>query len=203
MVPTPPLTVLYTHNLRGDLELLPRLYTLLLRLRSAAPGPCVLVDLGASCAPDVWPCDVTGGRSTLFVLDAMNYQAARVSDVLSPERVEQVAPQTMMALIDTGRPHLENGLLYVASEGDLGSVTDAYEWALLLNPAARTECAGRLLRLSPVLAGEVGCVELAAGGELRFTIERLPPHTPADPTIAGTVDFVRDEARYFERKRQG
>ncbi len=199
----PPLTVLYTHNLRGDLDLLPRLYTWLQRLRRAAPGPCVLLDLGASCVPQVWPCDVTGGRSTLFVLDAMNYQAARVSDVLDPDSVGSLAAQTMMALVDTGRPHLENDLLYVASEDDLGSATDAYEWAVLLNPAARTECAGRQLRLSPLQAGEVGRVELAAAGGLHFTIERLPPHTPADPTIAGTVDFVRGEARYFERRRQG
>ena len=116
---TAPLTVLYTHNLRGDLDLLPRLYTLLQRLRSAAPGPCVLVDLGASCVPDVWPCNVTGGRSTLFVLDAMNYQAARVSDVLSPESLEQLAPQTMMALVDVGRPQRAQGLLFAASEDDI------------------------------------------------------------------------------------
>ena len=199
---TAPLTVLYTHNLRGDLDLLPRLYTLLQRLRSAAPGPCVLVDLGASCVPDVWPCNVTGGRSTLFVLDAMNYQAARVSDVLSPESLEQLAPQTMMALVDVGRPQRAQGLLFAASEDDIDDEA-AYEWVVLLNPAARTECAGRRLRLSPVQAGEIGQVELAADHDCRFTVHALPPHTPADPTIAGTVDFVRDEARYFQRKRQG
>ncbi|MFW5772897.1 MAG: hypothetical protein ACOCZH_06185 [Phototrophicaceae bacterium] len=198
----PPLTVLYTHNLRGDLDLLPRLYTWLQRLRSAAPGPCVLLDLGASCVPDVWPCAVTGGRSTLFVLDAMNYQAARVSDVLAPESVESLAAQTMMALVDAGRPHLANDLLFAVTAADIDHDL-TYQWAVLLNPAARTECAGRELRLSPVQAGEVGRVELAAAGGLRFTIERLPPHTPADPTIAGTVDFVRGEARYFESRRQG
>ena len=199
---TAPLTVLYTHNLRGDLDLLPRLYTLLQRLRSAAPGPCVLVDLGASCVPDVWPCNVTGGRSTLFVLDAMNYQAARVSDVLSPESLEQLAPQTMMALVDVGRPQRAQGLLFAASEDDIDDEA-AYEWVVLLNPAARTECAGRRLRLSPVQAGEIGQVELAADDNCRITVHVLPPHTPADPTIAGTVDFVRDEARYFQRKRRG
>ncbi len=92
------LSILYTANIRGDLALLPRLYTFLKSLQAdlrqfapedesevmlcavqPRPVQTLLLDLGDSCAPDVWHCAATGGRSTLIALDAMGYHAANVT----------------------------------------------------------------------------------------------------------------------------
>jgi hypothetical protein len=84
---TPPaaLTVLYTARLRGEIERLPWLYTFLRDLRARAEGAAVLLlDLGDSCAPGVWHCEVTGGRSMWVALDGMGYHAANVNEVLTP-----------------------------------------------------------------------------------------------------------------------
>jgi hypothetical protein len=98
------LTVFYTHRLRGNLALLPRLFTFLRQLRGehAAGMRALLIDLGESCAPDVFPCDVTGGRSTLIALDAMGYDAANVSKELAEaERVKLANNFLHMILIDS------------------------------------------------------------------------------------------------------
>ena len=97
-----PLTILYTHDLRGDLDALPRLYSFLRQLKAhyaseevvqvcaldpaQPPGRILLLDLGESCAPEVWHCQVSGGRSTLVVLDGMGYDAARVDDAADRSR---------------------------------------------------------------------------------------------------------------------
>jgi hypothetical protein len=71
--PIPPITVLYTVGLRGELRILPYLFTLIKAELAAPPGPVVLVDLGESCRQD-WPiCRATEGRATLVALDGMGY----------------------------------------------------------------------------------------------------------------------------------
>ncbi|MDZ4764033.1 MAG: hypothetical protein SGI73_05725 [Chloroflexota bacterium] len=78
------LTILYTGGLRGDLALLPRLYTRLKRLKGAENGARVLlIDVGEACAADdgrasptevvAWHCAVTEGRSMIVALDGMGY----------------------------------------------------------------------------------------------------------------------------------
>src|SRR5689334_10902814 len=110
------LTILYTANIRGDLELLPRLYTLIRQLKAqpivdedevmlCAIEPLarrtLLLDLGNSCAPDVWHCVETEGRSTLLVMDAMGYHATNVSGILTREsRAKLDANFLKIALVD-------------------------------------------------------------------------------------------------------
>src|SRR5688572_28849719 len=110
-----PITLLTNHNLRGDIELLPRLFTFIKHLRAldvddeddvmlCALQPqarrILLVDLGESCAPDAWHCKATGGRSMLVTLDAMGYDAANVSGQLSPEERAKLADTAQMELVD-------------------------------------------------------------------------------------------------------
>src|SRR5579859_7956394 len=72
------LTVLYTACLRGRLEALPRLYTLIKHERATVRGLSITLDLGESCTPDKWICGVTGGRALLVAMDSMGYDACYI-----------------------------------------------------------------------------------------------------------------------------
>lgn len=175
--------ILYTYGLRGDLDRLPRLYTWMTQLDPQA----YRVDLGESCDPAVWPCAITGGRSTLMILDAMGYHAARAD--LAPGLRERT--QTMMGLVDASHTHIVNDVTFSLYP------VEAVSLNVILQPADDTCYDGRHLYLAPVRPDEVGVVRL---NPFDFTVHTLPPGTLPDPTIAGTVDFVRDEARYLENK---
>lgn len=197
------LTLLYTGGLRGDLRLLPRLYTFLRRL--AGPDRPLLLDLGQSCAPEVWPCGVTGGRAALFVLDAMGCHAASVAGLLNAENRARLEGQLKLFMVDerhfwrcSVRPWHEARVTAALAPTD---PTMALQ--ILLHPAPATQLEGGALHLAGVRAGQVGRVRLElAGGRaalLEHEILDMPSNTPPEPTIAGTVDFVEDEARYYEK----
>jgi len=110
-----PITILYTYGLRGDLALLPRLFSFIRQLRAHFsaepvklceddPAPAIsrilLLDLGESCSPDVWHCAVTGGRSALVALDGMGYDAANVSGLAAPDLREKLGENVRLALVD-------------------------------------------------------------------------------------------------------
>lgn len=91
------LTIFYTVALRGELRVLPYLFTLIKDQKAITPGYCVLVDLGESCRMD-WPlCRHTEGRALLVALDAMGYDAFNLmrSDPLARD------PNTLIKLRDT------------------------------------------------------------------------------------------------------
>ena len=108
-----PLTILYTHRLRGDLEALPRLYSFLRQLQAhysedvprvcaddpAPPAGSVLrLDLGESCDPQIWHCSASSGRSTLVLLDGMGFDAARVDNALPTHA--KMGDSVRLALVD-------------------------------------------------------------------------------------------------------
>lgn len=211
-----PISILYTTNLRGDLDRLPRLYTFLRQLRAqvqrfedeadvdvCALQPPVrrvlLVDAGNSCSVDVWHCAVTGGRSTVIVLDAMGYDAVQVSGALAPGAREKLAEAVQLTLVDAdGSLTLPDLLVTAAPQPDTTTLQ------LVLQPRPDAVLDGRLLYPAQLAPDEVGVLHLAAGAPRlsahhRFT---MPAGTAPDPTIAGAVDFVLGEARYFQ-KRQG
>lgn len=193
------LTILYTGSLRGDLERLPRLYTFLQNLRHPPqpPGRTLLLDLGDSCAPDVWHCAITGGRSTLIVLDAMGCHAARVE--LSDENRRRLRANLLsMALVDAEHPWVDGELVFTAAA--VLPPPDAL--TVVLAPADSTRLDGRMLRLAGVSAGQVGLARLDdAPALLDHAIYDLPPAALPDPTITAAVDFVLAEARALQRKR--
>lgn len=200
---TPPaaLTVLYTHRLRGDFDRLPRLFSFLRDLRARAEGaPVLLADLGASCAPEVWHCAVTGGRSALFALDGMGYHAANVSGILTPELRHKMRDVTQMALVDAGHSFAFSAAVQVTAAEIAGDSTAACH--ISLQPAPETAWDGRLLRLAAIDGGQVGRVHLRDGALDRAEVLDLPASAAPDPTIAGMIDFILGEARYTQKRNQ-
>ena len=212
-----PLTVLYSHNLRGDLDALPRLYSFLRQLKAhyasedvvqvcaldpaQPPGRTLLLDLGDNCAPDVWHCQVSGGRSTLVVLDGMGYDAARVEN--AADKIEKMGGGVRMALVDDTHPFaLEN--VRITAGIRLESPPNLLEISLF--PAESTHLADQTLFLAKLTGSQqVGAAQLTKviGGWslIAHEIHELPRRTLPDPTITAAVEFVVSEARYAQKRR--
>lgn len=224
------LSIFYTANIRGDLALLPPLYTFLKSLREdlahfapedegevmlcavqPPPARTLLLDLGDSCAPDVWHCTATAGRSTLIALDAMGYHAANVSGLLSLESRAKLAENLMgMALVDSEHPGEVEGVLFTTLSPSVRPSAESFgpqaRLQISLSPDATTRLTGHTLYLARVEAGQIGTAYIGGTDSdpqlLADATFDLPANTPPDPTISGTVDFVTNEARFFA-KRQG
>ena len=139
------LTLLYTANIRGDLALLPRLYTFLQQLKGTERRSTLLLDLGTSCAESVWHCRATGGRSTLIALDGMGYQAANVEGILGCDDRDALAQQVTLGLVDRAQDWI-----WQAPGGNLGiratlkpNVQPA-RLQIMLKPADNTRLEGRV-----------------------------------------------------------
>ena len=188
-----PLTLLYSAHLRGDLALLPRLYTFLHQL-----GPVdLLLDLGDACEESVWHCAATGGRSTLHVLDAMGYHAANVSAYLSAEGRAKLQAQPLgIALLASGESWQRDSLFISTDDSPPDTPHDLH---IVLQPAAATRLENQTLHLAAVPGGSVGLVRLDTQTIVEQAVLPLPATTLPDPTIAATVDFVLGEARYYQQ----
>ncbi len=200
------LTLLYTAGVAGDLALLPRLHTFMQRLKPAERQGTLLLDLGGSCADSVWHCQATGGRSTLIVLDGMGFHAANVEGALDSENHEKLAEQVTMALIDERRdwqyhlPPVRDPSI-VATMRPLDS---AARLQIMMMPATITRIKLNVLHLQAVHVGQVGeaVVDLSGGPRMvSANVHDLPPETPPNPSIAGAVEFVEAEARFYLRQR--
>lgn len=212
-----PVTLLYTHNLRGDLDLLPRLYTFIRHLKAlrvdddddvmlCAVQPqarrTLLLDLGGSCAPDAWHCAATEGRSMLIALDAMGYDAANITGQLAPEVRDKLRETVQMALIDTNERWESNGVI-----ASITHPSDSGGLHIVCQPAATLRLEGRALYPRALSAGQVGVAHLSFSVGMPYLISEhvftMPPDTRPDPTIMGAVEFVTSEARYYQKKRGG
>lgn len=201
------LTLLYTANIAGDLALLPRLFTFLQRLRTNVRHETLLLDLGGCCADNVWHCRETGGRSTLIALDAMGYHVANVAGTLDHSNREQLAEQAMMALVDERRDWLYR--VPPASDASirvrLCASDDAARLQIVLSPVETTRVDGNVLRLRCVGAGQVGEAVVDLRGEpalIAAHVHEMPPGSQPNPSIAGTVEFIEQEARLLAKKRE-
>lgn len=201
------LKLLYTANIVGDLALLPRLFTFLQQLRADSRHSTLLLDLGGSCADNVWHCRETGGRSILIALDAMGYHAANVAGTLDMRNREQLAEQATMALVDAGRdwlyrvPPVSDSSISIR----LHARAEAAGLQIVLSPAKRTSIDGNAIFLGTVCAGQVGeaLVDLQEAPKLiAARVHEMPPDTPPNASIAGTVEFIEQEARLLAKKRQ-
>ncbi len=214
------LTVLYTASLRGQLDLLPRLFTRIRQERATARGPVFLADLGRSCVPDLWICEATGGRGMLVAMDSMGYDAFHFGpkDMLytQPAMVQQLR-DVILARLAAGpwtapveRQDISvtfvNAVNYRVTEpADLVvalrlSDTPQIEtgWVqgrrtLLLDPGHDEPCFGRL---DMVLQAEPPYILIETHVQLPLPHDLMP-----DPTITSVIEFVESEARYAERKR--
>lgn len=191
------LTLLYTANLGGNLAHLPRLYTVIRRLKRVA-SPAVLVDLGGACGRGVWHCEATGGRSMYIALDGMGYTAVNASELARPER-EQLYQQSALALVTDTQTHVIDQWLFALSP----TVGDGH-LCVILKPAPYTRLDDRTLTLAALSSGQVGMAQIAASDNrytlLNTKVSEVPPDTPSDATIAGLVDFIEAEARHRQRR---
>ena len=201
------LTILYTAGISGDLALLPGLYTFMQRLKPAERQGTLLLDLGGSCSDVVWHCRATGGRSTLIVLDGMGYHAANVEGLLDSENRSKLAEQVTMGLVDESRdwhydlpPVMDRSIVATLRAFDTSA-----RLQIVLKATEATHIEGKILHLQRVDAGQVGEVAIDLKQAPRIVSARvhdLPPNTPPNPSIAGTVEFVEAEARLLRRKRE-
>ncbi len=189
--------LLYTAGIRGDLALLPRLHTFIKALRGDVPegetGP-LLFDLGESCAPDVWPCGVTGGRAAIIVLDAMGYHAIYAGAYLTDAGREKLAANYLnAALVDQTTGFARDGVALGPANAPI---------RVPLTPAPQPTLRDGVLTLAPERAGQVGEALVEGGALTRAAVHPLLPNTLPDATITGAVEFVEDEARYFEKRQR-
>ena len=199
------LTLFYTQHIAGDLALLPHLYTFMQALRPQYAAHPLIVDLGDSCQPDVWPCDVTGGRATLVVLDGMGYHAANVDNLL-----EAGSRQRLKNVISTAMIDANNLWRYdVPPERDEGIIvslqpTPAMRLNIALAAADQTQLAGKTLHLQAVRKAQVGVVQVdLQRDDPRLALHEvftLPSGLKPAPTISAAVELVEDEARFLQKR---
>ncbi len=203
-------TLLYTANLRGELHLLPKLFTLIRQARQEAEGPVFLLDLGDTCAPDAWVCQATHGRAPFLALDGMGYDAAligaREQVPIPPESLRRLVADMIMPVIIWQRtktltkpgvsitvapgtpPPNEKAVVQVdRSTGALPAIGDS-------RPV-----------LGDVMQGHLARVDLCWAD---WTVTAARTHsitdtTPADPTITAIVELVESEARHYTQTQGG
>jgi hypothetical protein len=203
------ITILYTQNIRGQLYMLPRLATLIKRLRRERGPVQMLIDLGNSCADSAYICRVTGGRASVIMLDAMGYDAVNVSGFLpDDEREKLLANYLSVALVDEHHTFERAGVLVAAKAA--AALRYRLHIALATSPETHLMPEAALgyiytLHLRTLQATEVGSVTLGVSETdvdlLGAAVHALAPNTLPDPTIAGTLDFVQAEANQYARKQ--
>jgi len=202
------ITILYTQNIRGAFGLLPRLSTLIRRLRRAAAGEVLLLDMGNSCADSVPLCAQTQGRAVLILLDAMTYDAANVAAFLTAQaRAKLVDNYLHLTPVDAAHPfETASGLVYAAKPTTAGTRTLHLSFETKPETHLIPEESGGFvytLHLRTLQAGQVGRAMLLMDEDeielIEFGIHELGRQVLPDPTIAGTLDFVRAEARTYQR----
>lgn len=170
--------ILVSAHIEGDLAYFPRLHTALQALHKGFDGQSYLVDTGAACASQAWICEATEHRAPYIILDAMGYDLAFADD-LSGENLQKLAQQTSLQILSAGQKGALAG--FGIEQGEPALKADA----LYLPQPERYTIFQMTLE----------------GQSLRsMTFLPFPETTLPDPTIAGTVDFVVSEARYYQRK---
>lgn len=203
------LTVFYTQNLRGNFSLAAYLGRWLRGLRSqyAAGMRTLLLDLGAASDPTSWHHQLTAGRSTLFVLDALGYHAINASGTLIAGTLSPaIRTAYRLAILspdcDWWDERGEFKVHCTVSELPHQSETTALE--ISLTPAAETQLASGFLRLSHLPAGSVGRVQLRLQENNAEMVEQevhpLPDDILPEPSISATVDFVLSEAHQLANR---
>lgn len=195
----PLIVILHTHGIGGRLAILPRLYTLIKRVRARADAPHYLVDSGESCAPDVWPCDVTGGRAVLIALDAMGYDAAYVDGTLDDANYSKLADTVMMGLVRRGSVHRRDDLIFTA-EHQPPPAPDGLRHVVVTPDDQRRSTADCVYLKTNAQTG-VG-ITMIYDDMVIYDFAPLTPETLPDATISGAVDFIHDEARYYDKQRR-
>ncbi|MBI5957822.1 MAG: hypothetical protein HY866_03740 [Chloroflexi bacterium] len=199
------ITVLTTANLKGDLSLLPRLFTLIQQERRASSGLVLLFDLGDTCALEAWICHATQGRAPFLVLDGMGYDAAVIGGPeqvpIPPSSLGRLAGQMVMPFA------IWNRVLRLAKRGITFHLAPGNPPLPEISPVIRVDRSTAALPgvgESSLMLGDVSPEHLArvdlSWPEWTVQAAKLvpvQPNTPPDPTILTLVEFVENEARGY------
>ena len=219
------LTLLHTARLRGQLDRLPRLFATIRQARTEATqtgaDAVTLLDLGELCAPEAWECQATQGRAGLVVLDMMGYAAAclsaREARQMGAEAAARLQAQLALAVCGTP-PELPGAAAWRVGDWQLALVAEGAPQTILpsdvhlavrplASGATRLEPAARTLWLAWPEAGEVpqlGRVRIGFDADRRPVDLAVLAPLPVgdgrpDATVAAAVEFVREEARHYQR----
>ena len=181
------LDVLVTAHIQGKLHMLPRLYTAIRGIKDSVPGKVLLIDAGRAWSSDSWICQATENRAPYIALDAMGYDAAFV-DGLSPQEFNKVSAQVQMQLIVPGV--------------QFNFTMDAVGLSFLPDETgAEASIQSARVRLPMPSGGTILHLEIANQAIAQQQTISIADTTPPDPTIAGAVEFIMSEARYYQKKR--
>lgn len=201
-------TVFTTANLRGAIDLLPQLATLILRERRAAEGITLLLDLGDTCSAASWICRATQGRAPFLLLDAIGYDAAFIGGErtpIAPDAFRRLRDRIVMPLFLWHRISelTRRDLTFVFAAGSATLPPGAPGFRILRDaPALASAEAGTIL-LGDVPAAHVGRITLR-WPECTITAAHAIPldaTEPPEPTIAAVLDLVTEEARSLAQQQ--
>lgn len=199
------ITVLYTANLRANLETLPRVATQLQHIRQSYgvnPPPFLILDLGGAWSAEQWVSVVTEHRAPYLILDAMGYSVVH-ADGLNVGGILGLQEVVQTRLIDATISHRwqrRDMTVHIGNKGPRPRIgwsntpatpTTFYEHQpqqLLLHPP--THAIGHLNIDYP---------------NLNVLVAHYTPIDPTvrpDPTIVATIDYVAGEARAYAQKQQ-
>lgn len=204
------LTVLYTQNLRSNFNLAARLGRWLRELRAQyAPGMrTLLLDLGKASDPNSWHHQLTAGRSTLFVLDALGYHAINAKGTIHETLSPTIQGAFRLAILAPDRDWRDERGEYLVrcSVAEFSRQSGQSSLEISLTPAADTQLTSGFLRLSQLPADCVGRVRLRLRENHTELEEReahpLPNDMLPEPSISATVDFVLTEAYQLANRRR-
>jgi hypothetical protein len=203
------LTVLYTANLAGDLDSLPRLFTLIQHERQTAAPLTFLLDLGDTCSLDSWLCRETLGRAPFLVMDGMGYDAVLIgADEDAPiptESLRRLLAHLIMPVIlwNRTRQLAKGGVSLSVISGDQKLMPD--EAGLIVDRSRPTlpDVGSSPPVLGDVPGGAVARVDVTwPACQVKSAHLNTPsPGMRPDPTIAALVEFVKTEAQHFAPQR--
>jgi hypothetical protein len=214
----PCLMLVYSANLRGRLDALPRLFSRARDVRTGLAGWLTWVDLGGACAPEAWECAATQGRAGLMSLEAAGCAAAWLTAAdgagLDADTLARLRARASLALAGPVEGLADRAAwragpwticLGWSADADLSiGVLDA-EQTPRWEPGTRTVW----LAPPPDMMGQpaLGRARIAweEGDGRPRTVEILPAlgcdGARPDATVAAAIEFVREEARHYQQAR--
>lgn len=181
--------VLVTAHLGGDLAFMPKMFTVIKRLKQTLNTKVFLVDTGLAWSSESWVSAVTQHRAPYMVLDGMAYHLA-FADGLDARSRAILQPHMFVQLIENeGQLTHETFALTVRRE------------AALVEPQWAEN--GLILPMPP--KGQILQVQLDPEKSQVVDVAKIdvPPNTLPDPSITATVNFVVSEAHHYVKKQTG
>lgn len=197
-------SLLFTQNLHGDLRFLPRLSRLLMELR-IEDRRSYTVDLGNFCAPEVWHCKATEGRSMLIALDGLNYSAANVEGLAEHVRLQLSRSLVSLKAVSAGDTAWIERVALVTAVPE--TPIAGAEMTLVIKPRLEARVTGTTIEFPAIERHRIGRLRIridSAPFEL-VSVEMfdVPAMTPPDPVISGMIDFIEGEARHYQKRQLG